>query len=103
MSSEFLYVYLLKCSDGTYYTGVTNNLERRLQEHNSGYKSDSYTYTRRPIELVWSHRISGNMEAIAFEKRLKKWSKAKKEALINGDYEILPKLSSNKRHRESPD
>ena len=103
MSSEFLYVYLLKCSDGTYYTGVTNNLERRLHDHTSGHKTDAYTYTRRPIELVWSHRISGKMEAIAFEKRLKKWSKAKKEALINGDYEILPELSLNKRNRESFD
>jgi putative endonuclease len=64
---------------------------------------DSYTYARRPVQLAWSERISGKNEAIAFEKRLKKWSNAKKEALIKGDYEMLPILSLNKRNRESMD
>ncbi|RXG16152.1 GIY-YIG catalytic domain-containing protein [Leeuwenhoekiella aestuarii] len=48
------FVYILKCNDNSFYTGVTNNLEQRIDQHNSGVKRDSYTFKRRPVELVWS-------------------------------------------------
>jgi putative endonuclease len=91
-----MYVYLLNCSDGTYYTGVTNNLERRLEEHQSGLNKDSYTYRRRPLKLVYHETFDSPLQAITFEKRLKKWSSKKKEALINGRQDLLPELSKSK-------
>ena len=90
------FVYILKCNDGTYYTGVTNNVERRFLEHKSGEDSNSYTYKRRPVELVFFSEISNIEYAIEKEKQIKKWSKNKKEALINGDFELLPNLAKKK-------
>ena len=87
------YVYILKCSDNTYYTGITSNLIARITEHISGKHLDSYTYFRRPITLVFYTTFTNAELAIASEKQIKKWSKAKKEALINGNYEELPNLA----------
>lgn len=90
------YVYILKCKDGTYYTGVTNDLERRFNEHIEGTLIDSYTYSRRPLELVF-HQIFYDIKlAIQFEKRIKKWSQKKKQAMINDYWERLPELSECK-------
>ncbi|MBI1287436.1 MAG: GIY-YIG nuclease family protein [Flavobacteriales bacterium] len=91
-----MFVYLLRCSDGTYYTGVTNDVDRRLNEHQNGQNPNAYTFRRRPVELVYVQMFLDPMNAIEFEKRLKKWSKAKKEALINGEFNELPKLSKKK-------
>ena len=91
-----MYVYILKCTDDTYYTGVTNNITRRFNEHMTGKSETAYTNSRRPLELVYSRKFYGPLEAIAFEKRLKKWSQKKKEALINEQYELLPGLSKKK-------
>lgn len=91
-----MYVYILLCSDGTYYTGVTNNLKRRMKYHNLGINEDSYTYSRRPLELVYYLICTNPAAAIEQEKKIKKWSKAKKEALINENYELLPLLSKKK-------
>ena len=82
-------VYILKCSDGTFYTGVTNNPERRLSEHNMGLSEKSYTYTRRPLELVYSELHFDINEAISREKQIKDWSQDKKKALIEGNSEKL--------------
>ena len=90
------YVYILKCSDNSYYTGITNNLERRIIEHQEGYHNDSYTFTRRPIELVFYTEFTDPNDAIEIEKRIKGWSRMKKEALINGDYKTLVYLSNLK-------
>lgn len=90
-----MWVYILKCSDGSYYTGVTNNLERRFAEHQSG-QHEGYTYSRLPVELEFSQEISNPLEAIAVEKRIKKWSRAKKEALIKGDYKLIHELAQCK-------
>ncbi len=90
------YVYLLKCSDGTYYTGVTSNLESRMFKHDSGFYPDCYTYKRRPLELVFYAEFTDINAAILVEKQIKKWSRAKKEALINGDYEALVNLAKKK-------
>ena len=87
------YVYILLCSNKTYYTGVTNNLEKRLIEHNDGIHPESYTFSRRPVALKFHERYSDINLAIVWEKKLKKWSKKKKEALINGNYQLLPDLA----------
>ncbi len=91
-----LFVYILKCSDLTYYTGVTNNIERRLKEHQSGSSETSYTAQRLPVSLAYFTEISGELQAISKEKQIKKWSKAKKEALINGEFSSLPNLAKKK-------
>lgn len=83
------YVYILECSDSTYYTGVTNDIERRLLEHVNGVSPESYTAKRRPLKLVWYTDTNDINFAIEKEKQIKKWSKAKKLALINSDWEKL--------------
>lgn len=90
------YVYILKCSDQSYYTGITNNLDKRLLQHQSGYDKDSYTYSRRPLELVFFADFTDPNSAIEIEKRIKGWSRSKKEALINGDFKTLVYLSNLK-------
>ena len=87
------YVYILKCSDKTYYTGITSQPFKRLNEHNSGKHFGSYTYYRRPVELVYYCEFTNVELAIEMEKQLKKWSRSKKEALINNKFEKLPNLS----------
>ncbi|SFU30485.1 putative endonuclease [Pustulibacterium marinum] len=93
---KFYNVYILLCADGSYYTGITSDVEKRLIDHNSGRKPNAYTYNRRPVELVWSQSFTEPVQAILFEKKIKKWSRAKKEALINGAYEMLSELSECK-------
>jgi len=88
-----LQVYILKCSDGSYYTGVTNDVERRLWEHQEGIDANSYTHNRRPVELVWYSDEFDPNSAIEFEKQVKGWTRKKKEALINGEWDKLPELS----------
>ena len=90
------FVYILECSDGTYYTGVTSNLEQRLLEHESGKHINSYTYLRRPVTLVFYGEFTDINSAIEKEKQIKKWSKAKKKALIDGAYDKLPNLAKKK-------
>ena len=87
------YVYILKCSDSTYYTGVTSNLTQRMFQHNTGFYPDCYTFSRRPIALVFYAEFTDINFAIEKEKQIKKWSKAKKEALIRGEYDTLPNLA----------
>jgi putative endonuclease len=87
------YVYILKCSDDTYYRGVTSNLVNRIFKHESGFHPNSYTYDRRPLELVFYCEFTDITLAIEKEKQIKKWSKAKKEALINNNFESLVNLA----------
>ena len=86
-------VYILKCSDGSLYVGVTNNIERRMKEHNEGLNPTSYTAQRRPLQLMWVGYYNSPMEAIRKEKQIKRWGKQKKEALINGDFDGLHELA----------
>jgi putative endonuclease len=97
------YVYILECDDKSYYTGVTNNLQRRLAEHSTGKNPQSYTATRLPVKLVFRAVFQYVNEAIAFEKQLKRWTRAKKEALIHGNFTKLKELSTckNKTHSSS--
>lgn len=90
---KLLYVYILECADGNYYTGVTNNLDRRLLQHNSGINKNSYTYSRRPVKLVFNEGYSDFNLAINWEKRIKKWSQAKKKALIEEKWDELKNAS----------
>jgi len=96
MKIHHYFVYILKCIDNTYYTGVTNNITRRYSEHEQGIDPKSYTFSRRPLKLVWFEEFSNIEFAIEKEKQIKKWSKAKKEALINDNYKALPSLSKKK-------
>jgi putative endonuclease len=75
-------VYILRCKDGSYYVGVTNDIERRLLEHQTGYNPRAYTHSRRPVELVFQEYFGNINEAIAFEKQVKGWRREKKEELI---------------------
>ena len=82
-------VYILRCADGSYYTGITRtSLETRIAKHNLG-TYDGYTARRRPVDLVWSRDFDRIVDAIAAERRIKGWSRAKKEALIAGDFALL--------------
>ena len=87
------FVYILLCSDGSYYTGVTNDMERRFYEHENGLDANSYTFKRRPLKLVFQEIFNDINQAIAFEQHVKGWRRAKKEAIINGDWHLLPELS----------
>ncbi len=80
------YVYMLECNDGSFYIGITNDLERRVGEHNVGWDPSSYTHERRPVTLVYSEHFSNVDEAIRWEKQIKKWSRLKKMALVRGDW-----------------
>ncbi|AZI66641.1 GIY-YIG nuclease family protein [Kaistella daneshvariae] len=90
------YVYILKCADQTYYTGVTSNLEQRFEEHQRGLNTGSYTHKRLPVELVFYCTFMDINVAIEFEKKIKKWSQAKNLALIDDRLEDLPNLSKKK-------
>lgn len=87
------FVYILKCSDNSYYTGVTNDIELRFSQHQSGKFPESYTYKRRPVELVFFYLFNDIIQAIAFEKQVKGWSRKKKEAIINDNWDKLKELS----------
>lgn len=91
------FVYILRCADGSYYTGITNDVQTRVGQHQIGSDPKAYTHTRRPVTLVYSATFGDVHEAIAWEKQVKGWSrKKKKEALIAGKFEKLPKLSLSK-------
>lgn len=86
-------VYILHCADQSYYVGVTNDIDRRLYEHQNGIDPKAYTFTKRPLSLVFQIHFEDVNEAIAFEKQLKGWRREKKEALIREEWEKLPELS----------
>ena len=97
------YVYILRCSDDSYYVGSTRDVERRLWEHQVGLGA-AYTRRRRPVELACVLEFGHVGEAFAWEKRIQNWSRAKREALIRGDFEALPALARKdfSRRRTTP-
>ncbi|MCH7625601.1 MAG: GIY-YIG nuclease family protein [Chloroflexi bacterium] len=95
------FVYILRCSDGSYYTGHTDNLERRLESHKRG-DIGGYTKTRRPVDLVFSEEFPSRLDALERERQVKGWSRAKKIALINADWEQLAYLSKTHGSTGSP-
>jgi putative endonuclease len=91
------HVYIAECSDKSYYTGVTNSVERRLWEHNNDENKKHYTYKRRPVILKFVETYEDINDAIAREKQIKRWNRKKKEALIKQRYEDLPDLARGKK------
>ncbi|MFO7745624.1 MAG: GIY-YIG nuclease family protein [Psychroflexus sp.] len=87
------YVYILQCSDSKTYTGITNNLSRRVEEHQKGLNMSCFTFKRRPVKLIFQQEFNEVDQAIYFEKKIKKWSAKKKYALANGDFDLLQILS----------
>jgi putative endonuclease len=96
------WLYILRCADGSYYTGTSRleDLDTRVSEHNLG-TYDGYTAARRPVTLVYSAHFDSIVEAIASERQIKGWSRAKKEALIRGDYDALPTLAARRNKSRS--
>ena len=88
------WVYIVLCSDGSYYVGSTTDLEERIIDHNSG-KFEGYTSSRLPVKLLWHCEFSNIRYAFEFERRIKKWTRAKKEALMRGDFDLLHDLSKS--------
>ena len=93
--SESFLVYILRCSDGSYYVGSTEDLQERVKAHNEG-EAAKYTYMRRPVRLVWSEAHDTESAAVRRERQIKKWSRAKKEALMAGDLGRLRELSRSR-------
>ena len=90
------WVYILECADGSYYVGHSDNLEERLQQHQSGALG-GYTSTRRPVRLAYSQDFPTRDEAFAAERQIKGWTRRKKEALIRGDWEELRRLARGRQ------
>jgi predicted GIY-YIG superfamily endonuclease len=83
------WVYILKCTDQSYYTGHTDDLENRLiQHHNAAYQT-CFTATRLPVQLMFAQEFATREEALVSERQIKGWSRKKKEALISGDWGTL--------------
>ena len=89
------WVYILRCSDGSYYTGHTDNLERRIGQYKSG-ESEGYTATRLPVELAWSQECATREEALSAEMQIKGWSRKKKEAMMRGEWAEVSRLAKSK-------
>ena len=94
------FVYIVRCSDDTYYVGSTWDLDGRLWQHNHSHDGAIYTRKRRPVVLVWNAEFDSIEQAFAFEKRISGWRREKKEALMRGDFDALPELSRRKRARD---
>jgi putative endonuclease len=101
------WLYMLRCADGSYYVGTSraDDLDTRISQHTLG-TFGGYTARRRPVTLVYAAQFENITEAIACERQVKGWSRCKKEALIRGDFEVLPELAKRRqsfeRYRETP-
>ena len=93
-------VYILGCSDDSLYTGKTVDMDRRLWEHENGVGGD-YTKRRRPVTLLWSEVFPSEVQAYVAERMIKGWTRAKKRALIEGDFNLLHELSKSTEKRRS--
>lgn len=91
---KLLYIYILECSDSSYYIGVTNNVELRINQHNEGMDKEAYTYERRPLKLIYVESFSDYNQVIAREKQIKGWTRRKKEALIEENWDKLKAFSA---------
>jgi predicted GIY-YIG superfamily endonuclease len=89
------WVYILRCADGSYYSGHTDNLEQRIGEHTIGAIPSCYTFKRRPLQLVFSQDCATREEALAAEQQIKGWSRKKKEAMLRGDWAEVSRLAKS--------
>ena len=87
------WVYMLRCSDSSYYTGHTDNLDNRIAQHNAGTIPTCYTFGRRPLECIFTQEFPTREEALASEQQIKGWSRRKKEAMIRGDWAEVSRLA----------
>lgn len=94
-----VYVYILECADGSYYTGSTLDVYKRLAQHNQEIDENAYTYGHTPVVLKWFHLFQNHREAARTERQIKGWRRAKKEALINGEFHLLPELARTAKSR----
>ncbi len=83
------FVYIIECADNFLYTGITNDVTRRFNEHQGGLNPSSFTFKRRPLKLIFSQEFNDVKQAIYFEKKIKKWSASKKIARANENFELL--------------
>ena len=90
------YVYILKCNDGSYYTGHTENLETRLAQHKQAYFSECYTAKRLPVTIEYQATFESREQALNIEKQIKGWSRSKKQALIRDDWLEISRLSKQR-------
>ena len=90
------WVYMLQCADGSYYVGHTDDLERRLAQHETG-ESGGYTATRRPVRGVFTQEFPSRLEALAAELQVKGWSRKKKEALTRSDWAAVKRLAQRRK------
>lgn len=95
------YVYILKCNDSLTYTGITNDIARRMIEHERGLNKSCFTFKRRPVRLIFKQEFNEVNQAISFEKKIKKWSADKKFALASGKYDLLKLLAECKNETHS--
>jgi len=97
------FVYMLRCADDSFYVGSAtgDDLTKRIAEHDSG-AIVGYTWTRRPVRLVWCEHFARITDAIVSERHIKGWSRAKKEALIRGDWAAIQSLARRGRHGRAP-
>lgn len=95
------WVYMLQCADQSYYVGHTNDLEKRIMEHQTG-EVDGYTATRRPLRVVFTQEFPSREEALATELQIKGWSRKKKQALVRGDWPEISRLARRRRPFGTP-
>jgi len=93
------WVYILRCADGSYYTGHTDNLEQRIAQHQSG-EFDGYTATRKPVTLMFTQERATREEAHRAEQQIKGWSRKKKEAMMQEDWTAVNRLSRGKHKHQ---
>jgi putative endonuclease len=86
-------VYILECSDDSFYTGITGNFDKRIMQHETGYFKQCYTFKKRPLAIKYYVAFTDVIQAILFEKKLKGWTRAKKIALIQNDFDNLQILA----------
>ena len=99
MKTTKVWDYILRCADGSYYTGRTADLEKRVAEHETG-EGSNWTKHRLPVELVFAQEMPDDHLAFLAEQQIKKWSRAKKEALIAGDWDMLRWLAKKPKFRK---
>ncbi|NNJ54834.1 MAG: GIY-YIG nuclease family protein [Bacteroidia bacterium] len=90
---KYFFVYIVECSDNSYYTGLTSDIEQRIGYHNSSESKGLYTSNRQPVKLLWSVQLTDFTEAEHFEKQIKGWSRKKKEALMSENWDRLKILA----------
>ena len=101
MQNHF-YLYILKCVNGEYYVGHTDNIEKRMSEHNLGLIATCYTKNKRPVELIFTQVFPTRDLAFHAERQVKGWSRKKKEAFIEGNWQEIKRLNILQKVRSNP-